>query len=94
MLSTQCLNELLVVGAVAVLSQDAQLGLAALNGTGGLVQAAGQAVMGKGSLQHTLLCWYVSECRKCAWHGRTEMAVLRSKGSLGAATSAMGAASL
>ncbi len=49
-----CLNQLLVVGLVAVLSEHAQLRLALLDRAGRLVQAAGQAVVRQRLLQHLL----------------------------------------
>lgn len=78
MLSAQRLDQLLVVGAVAVLCQDAQLGLAPLNRAGGLVQPTGKAVMGKGCLQHALwwtkmLLWF---CRPVI---KTKITMMRAK---------------
>ncbi|GIL59634.1 hypothetical protein Vafri_14369, partial [Volvox africanus] len=53
-LSAQRLDQLLVIGLVAVLSQDAQLSLTLLNGPASLVQATAQAVVRQGLLQNHL----------------------------------------
>lgn len=56
MFTAQCLNQLLVVGAVAVLCQHTELGLATFNGTGCLMQTTRETVVREGGAEHTLDC--------------------------------------
>ena len=48
------LDELGIVGLVAVVSEDDELGLALLNGTGSLVESTAESIMGKSLLEHNL----------------------------------------
>lgn len=54
LLSAEALDQLLVVGLVAVLGKHTELGLVLLNGAARLVQATGKAVVSKGLLHHLL----------------------------------------
>ena len=54
MLLAECLDQLLVAGLVAVLCEDAEVSLSLVQGLGGLVEAAGEAVVDQSSLQNLL----------------------------------------
>lgn len=54
MLGTKSLDELLVGILVAVLVENAHVGLAAVEGLGGLTESAGKAVVDEGVAENTL----------------------------------------
>ena len=54
MLLAESLDQLLVHGLVAVVGEDAEKGLAFVQGLSGLVKASGEAVVDEGGLQHLL----------------------------------------